>query len=145
MNITKKIEKIEAWNELSSFILANYKNKHIFLKGQLGAGKTSFVKAYCSALGISDEVSSPTYSLVQEYGAETKVFHLDLYRLENIDQLLEIGIEEYLYANQVCCIEWPDLVIDYFPDIDYLLLEISVDNDGIRQVTLSNSSGESRH
>ncbi len=139
MNITKKIETIEAWDELASSILAKYKDSHIFLQGQLGAGKTSFVKAYCQALNINDEVSSPSYSLVQEYGDDIKVFHLDLYRLETIDELLGIGIEEYIYADQVCCIEWPNLVIDHFPDLDYLLIDIKVNENGERIVSLSNS------
>ncbi len=137
MNITKKIQSIEAWNELASTILATHKGWHLFLKGPLGAGKTSFVKAYCAALNIEDEVSSPSYSLVQEYGDQERVFHLDLYRLDSIDQLLEIGIEEYMYSDKVCCIEWPDLVIEYFPDLKYLIIEIKVLDDGVRMVNIT--------
>ncbi len=82
--------------------------------GEMGVGKTTFIKAVCAQLGVSDMVSSPTYALVNEYiGENVQVFHLDLYRLKNIQEALDIGIEEYLYdlaPSTYCFIEWPQII-----------------------------------
>jgi len=82
--------------------------------GEMGVGKTTFIKSICKHLGVTDMVSSPTYALVNEYIGETvRVFHLDLYRLKNMQEALDIGIEEYLYAlptSTYCFIEWPQVI-----------------------------------
>ena len=83
--------------------------------GEIGAGKTTLIQALCRLLGVSEPVTSPTFSLVNEYhrvdpetGLEGSVFHLDLYRLESIEEALDIGIEEYLDGEAYCLIEWPE-------------------------------------
>lgn len=90
------------------------------LYGQIGAGKTTFVRAISQTLGVEDQVSSPTYALVNVYQMKAanaaKLYHLDLYRLENIEAALEIGIEEYLYGDNYCFIEWPELIEAILPD-----------------------------
>jgi tRNA threonylcarbamoyladenosine biosynthesis protein TsaE len=82
----------------------------IAFHGEMGAGKTTFIKAICRQLGVMDNVSSPTFSIINEYktGDKTKVYHMDLYRLKNEEEALMAGIEECFYSGQWCFIEWPD-------------------------------------
>lgn len=83
-------------------------------EAQMGAGKTTFIKALCRVLGCQSPVSSPTYSIVNEYKTATgKLYHFDLYRLKSADELLDIGFEDYLYSNDYCFIEWPALATDF--------------------------------
>jgi tRNA threonylcarbamoyladenosine biosynthesis protein TsaE len=85
----------------------------VLLKGDLGTGKTTFVKCICRLLGSADEVTSPTFTLVNEYrdAAGDPIFHIDLYRLQTLDEVLQIGIEEYLHSGAWCFIEWPEIMI----------------------------------
>lgn len=82
----------------------------IFLQGQMGAGKTLFSKGFVAGMGIDDEVTSPTYTLVNEYGSPPRIFHFDLYRLKDPDELYEMGFEDYLSQGCTLLLEWPDLV-----------------------------------
>lgn len=92
------------------------KEKIFLFYGNMGAGKTTFVKALCEQLGVSDPVTSPTFSIVNEYaGTEAKVFHFDFYRLKNQEEALDMGYEEYFYANNYCLIEWPEKIPDLLP------------------------------
>ncbi len=83
----------------------------IFLQGQMGAGKTLFSKGFVAGMGLSDEVTSPTYTIVNEYGNPAKIFHFDLYRLQDPDELYEMGFEDYLNQGCTLLLEWPDLVL----------------------------------
>lgn len=92
----------------------------VALKGNLGAGKTQFVKGVGRYLGIEElQVTSPTFTLINEYGGEIPLYHFDCYRLESIEEALEIGMEEYFWGDGVCLIEWPDLVESLLPDSCY--------------------------
>lgn len=112
--------------------------KKIALTGDLGAGKTAFVKAFCRRLNVADAVTSPTYALVNEYtfldekGREQSVHHLDLYRLRNMEEALDIGIEEYLDDEHYCLIEWPAVIQALLPD-DVVFVEIEAMANGDRQ------------
>jgi tRNA threonylcarbamoyladenosine biosynthesis protein TsaE len=88
------------------------------LVGELGAGKTTLVKSLCSALGSLDEVSSPTFSLVNEYrdASENPIYHIDLYRLNSVEEAIQIGIEEYLHSGAWCFIEWPEVIASLVED-----------------------------
>lgn len=103
------------------------------LHGDLGAGKTTLAKALCNQLGVSEPVSSPTFSLVNEYTSPTvgTIYHMDLYRLEKASDLAQIGFEEYLDSGQLCLIEWPGLGEQYF-DMPYVRVQIRVETDNIR-------------
>ncbi|MGV8905122.1 MAG: tRNA (adenosine(37)-N6)-threonylcarbamoyltransferase complex ATPase subunit type 1 TsaE [Acetobacterium sp.] len=85
----------------------------IFLHGGMGMGKTVFSKGFIKGLGLDDEVTSPTYTIVNEYGAPPKVFHFDLYRLFDGNELYEMGFEDYLNQGATLLLEWPDLAVDY--------------------------------
>ncbi len=86
--------------------------------GQMGAGKTTFIKAICSELGVSDIVQSPTFSIINEYKtlAGESVFHFDFYRIRSIIEVFDIGYEDYLYSGNYCFIEWPELVESLLPE-----------------------------
>lgn len=86
--------------------------------GELGAGKTSFITAICKVLGVSETVTSPTYSIIQEYKTRdnSTVFHIDLYRIKSKEEALDAGVEECLVSNEICMVEWPERAPEIFPE-----------------------------
>jgi tRNA threonylcarbamoyl adenosine modification protein YjeE len=110
---TKIINSIIELDPTANWILENSKNHKILLfEGDLGAGKTTTIKAVCKALKVIDEPTSPTFSLINEYKTSDNktVYHMDLYRLNSIEEALDVGIEEYLYSDNYVLIEWPDVI-----------------------------------
>jgi tRNA threonylcarbamoyladenosine biosynthesis protein TsaE len=91
------------------------RSKVIAFNGEMGAGKTTFIKELCKTLGSQDDFGSPTYSIVNEYKLpKGKIFHFDLYRLKNEEELFDLGFEEYLQSGNYCFIEWPELAQPFF-------------------------------
>ena len=109
------IKSIKELPGVAEDILKKYKDyKIFFLYGNLGAGKTTLVQAFCKQLGIKEPVTSPTFAIIQEYKTgKGQVYHLDLYRIKNHAELEEIGIQEYLESGSYCFIEWPQLLEDF--------------------------------
>jgi tRNA threonylcarbamoyladenosine biosynthesis protein TsaE len=106
--------------------------KKIMLYGEMGAGKTTFTKAFCHYLGVQVSTSSPTFSLVNDYVYDDKkvekhIYHIDLYRLKSLDEALDMGIEDYLYDAHYCLIEWPQLIESL---LDETVLKISIQKKG---------------
>ena len=100
--------------------------KIFIFDGDMGAGKTTFIKTFCSVLGVTDVVSSPTYSIVNEYNsANGAVYHFDFYRIKNIQEAYDLGYEEYFYGGGICLIEWPERVDELLPD-HLVKVEISI-------------------
>ena len=120
MSQTFQIEKIEDWQKIVDEILPNLQHNILLLKGNLGAGKTTFSQFLMKNLGSTDEVSSPTYAIVNEYNSpKGKVFHFDLYRLKKIEEAYDFGIEEYLDNAFLCIIEWPEIYEEELADLPY--------------------------
>lgn len=107
--------------------------KIIAVNGEMGAGKTTFIRTLCKSMGIEDLVSSPTYGYVNEYDSSFygKVYHFDLYRLEKIEEAYDIGMEEYIYSDALCIIEWPALISELLAE-ETIWIEIKVTGEGYR-------------
>ena len=101
--------------------------------GKMGAGKTTFVKALCEELGCDDVVTSPTFAIVNEYtdGEQQPVYHFDFYRIKKLEEVYDMGYEEYFYSGALCLIEWPELIEDVLPD-DTVRVTIEEQADGSR-------------
>ena len=108
---------LESIEETAGQLLHEFDSKKIFcFGGNLGAGKTAFIRAICKVLGSLDDVISPTFSIVNEYTAvEQPIYHFDLYRLKNLEEAMDIGFEEYIYSGNYCFIEWPEKVAQILP------------------------------
>lgn len=129
MSQTFQIEKIEDWQKVVDEILPNLQHNILLLKGNLGAGKTTFSQFLLKNLGSTDEVSSPTYAIVNEYNSpKGKVFHFDLYRLKKIEEAYDFGIEEYLDNAFLCIIEWPEIYEEELADLPHH--EMTITNHG---------------
>lgn len=118
-------------------ILDDYPAAHVLaFNGQMGAGKTTFIKQICLALGVTDVVNSPTFAIVNVYDCKDgEIYHMDCYRLKNAREAVDFGIEDYLYSGNYCFIEWPDIVSDLLPT-DTLYLNFSLNTDGDRTITI---------
>lgn len=118
-------------------LLANAGRNKVFLFfGEMGAGKTTLIKAICEALGVETAVSSPTFSLVNEYEyPEGLIYHFDCYRLKSPTEALDFGIEEYLYSGEYCLVEWPEKIEGLWPEA-YVKVSVKVDDGGNRQITI---------
>lgn len=107
------------------------------LIGQMGAGKTAFSKAFAAGLGVKGTVNSPTFTILNVYeDGRLPMYHFDAYRIEDPDEMREIGFEEYLYGDGVCVIEWADIVEDILP-MKYILVKIDVLSDIERRIQVS--------
>jgi tRNA threonylcarbamoyladenosine biosynthesis protein TsaE len=119
---------LEVLHEVAKDIISSLGDKKIILfYGEMGSGKTTLIKEICKELGVKDSMSSPTYGLVNEYkinptiptpspSREGKVYHFDLYRVKNLEECLDIGMEEYLHSGNYCFIEWPDVAKQIIPE-----------------------------
>lgn len=115
-------------------LLAFAKGYRFFIfEGEMAAGKTTFIKAFCETLGVSEVVSSPTFSIVNEYeSAENLIYHFDFYRLKNLQEAYDIGYEDYFYSDAICLVEWPTKVEELLPE-SYVKVEIIITGENSRQ------------
>ena len=121
-------------NEAAQYFLAANPPKVVLFNGAMGAGKTTFIKALCLALGVKSATSSPTFSLVNEYeAAEGLVYHFDMYRLKHESEAFDFGIEDYLYSGNWCFIEWAEKIPNLIPE-EHLVVTLTVLNDGKRRL-----------
>jgi len=131
INLSSIAQLPSAASEIISFAGEN----RIFLfYGEMGAGKTTLIKSVCELLGVTEPITSPTFSIVNEYnGRGRKVYHFDFYRLKNQSEALDIGYEEYFFSGSYCFIEWPEMIPDLLPE-HYISVKIIVSKDGLRQI-----------
>lgn len=120
-----------------SLISAFGSHKVLAFSGPMGAGKTTLIKAICEKLGVKETISSPTFSIVNEYHTADgkKIFHFDFYRIKDINEAYDMGYEEYFYSEAYCFIEWPEMISGLLPN-GALKVEITVKDD-VRLVSLS--------
>ena len=141
-NFAKNFAK-ELDNQLNTKLASGSKinkNAVIVLTGELGAGKTKFVEGFLSYFNLEDEISSPTFTIVNEYSNnDTRIYHFDVYRLADISEFYEIGGEEY-FENGICLIEWGELIKEALPkNTIFISFEKSDKNDEIRKIVVNSS------
>ena len=127
-------------NELSTIakeLITSAKQKVLLFYGEMGVGKTTLIKEICKELGIEDVTHSPTFSLVNEYQTNTgkTVYHFDFYRIEEEEEAYDMGVEDYLYSNNWCLIEWPENVKNLLP-LESVEIHISLLENGQRNIQL---------
>ena len=128
---------LENLSEVAAELISSAKNKKLLFYGPMGVGKTTLIKETCKQLGVLDTISSPTFSLVNEYqtSESEKVFHFDFYRITDEVEALDIGIEEYFDTNDWCLIEWPENIENLLP-LDAVKIHLSILDDGRRNIQL---------
>ena len=131
-----KVRQLSELQEAAATLLSKFPSSRIFLFfGEMGAGKTTFIKAICKELGVTDTVSSPSYSIINEYRfPEGQLYHFDFYRLKNETEALDMGYEEYFYNEDYCLIEWPEKIINLWPP-EFVKVNMLVSNEQERQIT----------
>jgi tRNA threonylcarbamoyladenosine biosynthesis protein TsaE len=134
------IEKVHHKNDLKKVavkLLSEFNDKRVFaFYGKMGVGKTTFIQAICKALGTTDNVTSPTFALINEYrtGEMKSIFHFDFYRIKKLEEAFDLGYEDYLYSGNYCLIEWPEMIESLLPD-NIVQIKIEVSEDETRTIT----------
>lgn len=134
-----QISSVEDLDRAAREFLAAMDQATVFaFRGEMGAGKTTFIKAVCEALGVEDVINSPSFSIVNEYRSASGelIYHFDCYRLKRVEEALDFGFEDYMESGCLCFIEWPDIVGELLPG-DTVMVDIRVNGDETRTVTLS--------
>lgn len=139
MNI--EVNNLNALSSVAQALLTFAGPERIFIfKGDMGAGKTTFIKVLCQELGVEEVVTSPTFSLVNEYvaGSQT-IYHFDFYRIKDIREAYDIGYEEYFYSGDFCLVEWPERIAELLPN-QYVTVSITTAENGNRKFSFDKTS-----
>ena len=129
--IAKSIDDLD---QICEKIIEHFNHKVVLFYGEMGVGKTTLIKQLCKKLGVSEPTSSPTFSIVNEYKTDLNktIYHFDFYRIENENEVLDFGYEEYLYSNNYCFIEWPEKIPNMLPDKTVkIYIEMGINNQRI--------------
>jgi tRNA threonylcarbamoyladenosine biosynthesis protein TsaE len=146
-----KINSLDSIREAARQFIDGIGQHRVFaFYGSMGAGKTTFVKAICEELGVDDVITSPTFAIINnyelrdtnyevgirnsEFGIPQDIFHFDFYRIKKLEEVYDMGYEDYFYSGALCFIEWPELIEEILPD-DAVRVSISEQEDGSRLVT----------
>ena len=130
------VDSVIQLDNIAKQLLGKYKNQKVFaFYGEMGVGKTTFIKAICKQLGAENLVSSPTFSIINEYSIPNSenIYHFDFYRIENQEEVFDIGYEDYLYSNNYCFIEWPEKIENLLPE-DTVFIKILENDDKSRKI-----------
>ena len=134
-----KIQSLEQIHEAAkAFVAAMGDNAVFAFYGKMGAGKTTFIKAICEELGVSDVITSPTFAIVNEYRSDVAgelIYHFDFYRIKKLDEVYDMGYEDYFYSGAICFIEWPELIEELLPG-NAIKVTIEEIEDGARKLVL---------
>ena len=136
-----RIDSIQQIREAARQFISNIGQHTVFaFYGKMGAGKTTFIKAVCEELGVTDVITSPTFAIVNEYSlpdgerSERALYHFDFYRIKRIEEVYDMGYEDYFYSGALCFIEWPELIEELLPD-DAVRIRIVEQPDGSRIIS----------
>lgn len=131
-----QIKNIAALDESAKLLLSHFSEERVFaFYGAMGAGKTTFIKAICQQLGSADNVTSPTFALINEYTTERGyvIYHFDFYRIKKLEEAYDLGYEDYIYSGNYCLIEWPEMIESLLPE-GIVEVRIQADESGTRTV-----------
>ena len=130
-----KINDLDHIRETAREFIDNMGNRKVFaFYGKMGAGKTTFIKAVCEELGVEDVITSPTFAIINEYsGKDDTIYHFDFYRIKKLEEVYDMGYEDYFYSGALCFIEWPELIEEVLPE-DAVKVQIIEKEDGMRAV-----------
>ncbi len=134
---SKKIHSLAGLKEAAHELLTEFSGERVFaFYGKMGAGKTTFIQSVCKALGSEDNVTSPTFALINEYNTAEmdSIFHFDFYRIKDIVEAYDLGYEDYIYSGNYCLIEWPEMIVSLLPQ-NLVEVRIEVNEDESRQIT----------
>ncbi len=135
---TISIKRLEEYPAAAKeFITAMGDNRIFAFYGNMGSGKTTFIKSVCEEMGVKEAINSPTFAIVNEYGSREgdTIFHFDFYRIKSIAEVYNMGYEEYLYSNAYCFIEWPELIEELLPD-ETVKVTITEESNGERTIRI---------
>ena len=131
------IKSLDSIHEAAREFIKNMGTGHVFaFYGKMGAGKTTFIKAVCEELGVDDVITSPTFAIVNDYTSskyDSLIFHFDFYRIKKLEEVYDMGYEDYFYSGSLCFIEWPELIEDILPG-DAVKVTVTQNEDGGRVV-----------
>lgn len=138
-----RISNLDNIREAARQFIENIGDHRVFaFYGKMGAGKTTFIKAICEELGVEDVITSPTFAIVNEYTSHASlltpndsIFHFDFYRIKKLEEVYDMGFEDYFYSGSLCFIEWPELIEEVLPE-DAVKVTIEENADGTRSVKL---------
>ena len=137
-----EIKDLEHIREAAKQFVEAMGDQHVFaFYGHMGAGKTTFIKALCEELGVEDVVTSPTFAIVNEYtphssllAPHASIYHFDFYRIKKLEEVYDMGYEDYFYSDSLCLIEWPEMMEELLP-VDAVKVQITENPDGTRTVS----------
>ncbi|WP_167617369.1 tRNA (adenosine(37)-N6)-threonylcarbamoyltransferase complex ATPase subunit type 1 TsaE [Maribellus sediminis] len=134
---SRKVTSLSELQGVAKELISEFQEERVFaFYGKMGAGKTTFIQSVCRALGSVDNVTSPTFALINEYNTADmeSIFHFDFYRIKELEEAFDLGYEDYIYSGSYCLIEWPEMIDPLLPDT-IVEVKIEVQEDESRIIT----------